>query len=397
MEGERSGKTDYQKQAIAFSIDKGRTWKKFEGNPVLPNQGIKDFRDPKVFWHAGAGKWIMTLAAHDQVQFWASPNLKNWLPLSSFGKEWGTHAGVWECPDLFQLKVENSNEMKWVLLVSINPGGPNGGSATQYFVGEFDGTSFLPDKSYEVLKNKEQAVWLDYGRDNYAGVTWSDIPQNDGRRIFMGWMSNWDYATNVPTTEWRSAMTLPRKLILKNTSPGYRILAKPVKEIEKLRKDSASFLKKTFIGSFDINGKKILNPAGVEILLDFEKPVSGKSYIELSNTKGERYAIGYNATENYFFSDRTQVGDISFSEKFASAIHTALRFDTANHVRMHLFFDATSMELFADDGKECMTEIYFPVKEFTFIKLFSEEVIKDVKVMMWNMKSTWSNQQDRNH
>ena len=196
--GEKAGRKDFQYQGLAFSHDKGRSWTKYAGNPVLPNtESIADFRDPKVLWDEASNQWVMVIAAHDQVKFRGSKDLKKWTPLSNFGKTWGAHSGVWECPDLFPIRVEGSTETKWVLLVSINPGGPNGGSATQYFVGHFDGRQFTVDPSYTAAVSGEKAVWLDNGRDNYAGVTWSDIPKQNGRRLFMGWMSNWDYAQRI--------------------------------------------------------------------------------------------------------------------------------------------------------------------------------------------------------
>ncbi len=217
----------FQNQSIAYSLDKGRSWTKYPGNPVLQNPGIRDFRDPKVAWYAEGEKWIMTLAAQDRIMFYSSPDLIQWSLESEFGENTGAHGGVWECPDLFPMDV--NGEEKWVLLVSINPGGPNGGSATQYFVGEFDGNSFHNENP------GTEPLWIDHGKDNYAGVTWSDIPEKDGRRIFMGWMSNWQYANQVPTERWRSAMTLPRELILDREGEGYLLRSIPVNETEKLR------------------------------------------------------------------------------------------------------------------------------------------------------------------
>ena len=178
-----------QSQSIAYSTDKGRTFTKYSANPVITNPGIADFRDPKVFWHNESNQWIMSLATKQTITFYGSANLKSWTRLSEFGDGIGSHGGVWECPDLVPL--DYNGKTKWVLVVSINPGGPNGGSATQYFIGDFDGKTFRADAL-------PYPLWMDYGRDNYAGVTWSNIPENDGRKIFMGWMSNWDYANNVP-------------------------------------------------------------------------------------------------------------------------------------------------------------------------------------------------------
>ena len=228
-------RTDFQYQGIAYSLDKGRTWTKYEGNPVLDNPGIRDFRDPKVMWHEESQKWIMTLAVKDHISFYSSPDLKAWTFESDFGADVGGHGGVWECPDLFLLPVTGTDEEKWVLLVSINPGGPAGGSATQYFIGDFDGSTFSLDSTFATdvtpVNGEERSVWIDYGADNYAGVTWSDIPEHDGRRLFIGWMSNWAYSQVVPTTVWRSAMTLPREMRLEKRAGSYRISSKPVKEL----------------------------------------------------------------------------------------------------------------------------------------------------------------------
>ena len=224
MEGEQNGRTDFQTQGIAYSLDGGDSWTKYEGNPVIPNTGIKDFRDPKVFWHEQSEKWIMVLVAGDHAQIFTSPDLKAWEYSSSFGKNQGAHGGVWECPDLFLLPVEGSDESQWVMTISINPGAPNGGSGTQYFLGDFDGERFVSEQ--------EETLWLDYGTDNYAGVTYNSTPNN--RRIFIGWMSNWEYARQTPTEVWRSAMTLPRTLSLVSTEQGVRMRQAPLAELDSL-------------------------------------------------------------------------------------------------------------------------------------------------------------------
>ena len=237
-EGAKNDEIDFQYQSIAYSNDRGRSWTMYSGNPVIPNPGIRDFRDPKVIWHEDSQQWVMIFAAYDHVQIWGSPNLLDWSHLSDWGHEYGVHDGVWECPDLFPLEVEETGETKWVMLVSLNPGGPNGGSATMYFVGDFDGRSFNLDDSMSDEVSDNQALWLDYGADNYAGVTWSDIPKEDGRRIFIGWMSNWNYAQVVPTEKWRSAMTIPRELTLHKGNSGYRLYSVPVEELKKLENDA---------------------------------------------------------------------------------------------------------------------------------------------------------------
>lgn len=372
-DGEKAKRSDYQCQGIAYSNDKGRTWTKYDGNPVLPNRGpVADFRDPKVIWDEGSGQWIMALAVYDHVEFWGLKDLKSWAHLSDFGKEWGMHTGVWECPDLFPMAVEGSDVQKWVLLLSINPGGPNGGSATQYFVGHFDGKTFTLDESFANEVKDERAIWLDAGRDNYAGVTWSDIPGEDGRRLFLGWMSNWEYAQVVPTGAWRSAMTIPRVLNLKKTEAGYRLFAQPVEELKALRQ-----------APIEITGtgiKTSISPQ-TELVLDFELSDSGDANfgVELSNGKGERYRFGYDQAANLFYSDRTQSGDFSFSEKFAGMPVTAQRLSKERILRLHLFIDAASAEIFADDGADVLTELFFPSEDFNQVKIYVEKGTVELK------------------
>lgn len=387
MDGEKAGRTDYQCQGIAYSNDKGRTWTKYAGNPVLPNPGnIKDIRDPKVFWHRESGQWVMALAVYDHVELWGSKDLKQWAFLSDFGKEWGCHEGVWECPDLFPLEVEGTREIKWVLLLSINPGGPNGGSATQYFVGEFDGKTFALDTSFGPAVSGERGVWLDHGRDNYAGVTWSDIPGADGRRLFIGWMSNWLYAQVVPTETWRSAMTIPRELGLHSTEGGYRLFSKPAVELKALRSSPITMTAEALSDGIDIS------PFQAELILDFELQEGPPADfgIELSNEKGERYRIGYDQARNAFYSDRTRAGDHSFSEKFAGNTVYAPRLTSDKTILLHLFLDAASVELFADGGATVVTEIFFPSQPFNRVKWYVEKgIVEMAKGEMFPLKRIW--------
>ncbi|HQU59994.1 MAG TPA: glycoside hydrolase family 32 protein [Saprospiraceae bacterium] len=389
-EAEKAGRNDFQYQSIAFSNDRGRTWTKYAGNPVIPNtEKIRDFRDPKVIWDEGSQQWVMAFAAQNHVKLWGSPDLKNWTHLSDFGREWGSHGGVWECPDLFPITLSNSGETKWVLLLSINPGGPNGGSATQYFVGDFDGNTFTLDPSFASDVSGEKAVWLDWGPDDYAGVTWSDIPKSDGRRLFMGWMSNWDYATVVPTDTWRSAMTLPRQLTLQNTAAGLRLFSEPVKELETLRGESYNLENQSIDGDYDWSGQPGISPSQMEVLLEVELPQGAQTDfgIALSNSKGEEYRIGFDAAKNEFYSDRTKAGESGFSEKFAAKRHTAPRSSDSQTLRLHLFFDVASCELFADGGASVMTEIFFPAEDFSKVKLYSTGgAVKILKMKAYPLK-----------
>lgn len=370
-QGEKDGRKTFQTQGIAYSTDRGRTWTKYQGNPVLPNPGIRDFRDPKVFWHPPSQRWVMALAVADHIRFYTSSDLLSWAYASSFGQGAGAHGGVWECPDLFPLPVAESGEERWVLLVSINPGGPNGGSATQYFVGDFDGQQFSLDTAFAEALHTDGARWVDYGRDNYAGVTWAGIPPEDGRRIFIGWMSNWDYANVVPTYQWRSAMTLPRYLSLQQTTQGLRLSSAPVQETAKLRQAPVSLPDELTDGTvLHRSNQELL----VEVLLTVELPESyqGSFGLSLTNDQGNRYRAGYDAATKTYFSDRTESGQTAFSEAFAKKLHRAPATTPTDAVTLHLFVDVASAELFAEAGTIALTDIFFPDSPFTHLQFFQQ-------------------------
>lgn len=338
--GEKSGTIDYQTQGIAYSLDKGRTWIKYEDNPVIPNPGIQDFRDPKVSWNEEVQVWNLILAVKDHVEIYTSPDLKNWVKHSEFGADIGAHGGVWECPDLFPL-VDQRGETKWVMLLSINPGGPQGGSATQYFVGDFDGKTFTPADS--VIR------WIDHGADNYAGVTFSDIPKEDGRRIFIGWMSNWQYANVVPTYEWRSAMTIPRELQLLRYESGYLLKSVPVQEVQRL-----------FGGSVTIDGS--LETASAFMLHVVLEPSEGE--IILVNNVGDQLKISVDGSK--LAIDRSGAGNVNFEEGFGS-LHQAI--NPAGLIeKLSIYVDNASVEVFANEGELVMTEIFFFAQPVSRVK-----------------------------
>ena len=319
-----------QTQSMAYSTDGGRTFIKYEKNPVV-TFNAPDFRDPKVFWYDGTNRWIMMLAVGQEMQIWSSANLKDWQKESSFGSEYGNHGGVWECPDL--LKIED----KWVLICNINPGGPFGGSATQYFVGDFDGHKFTCESMPKVTK------WLDYGKDHYATVSFSNAP--DGRTVVLAWMSNWQYANQVPTRQFRSANSIARDLGLFKDGEETYVSVIPSKETLAMR------------------GKKIKNPTDAcEIVVD----VKGSMELILSNTKGEQVVMKYDAQKQTFAMNRKQSGDISFSEAFpietTAPTHGALK-------QLRLFIDHSSIEAFASDGKMAMTNLVFPNEPYNALKV----------------------------
>ncbi len=341
---EKEGRKDYQYQSIAYSLDDGQTWTKYEGNPVLKNPGIVDFRDPKVRWNEDAGKWIMTLATKDRITFYSSPDLKNWSKESEFGETVGAHGGVWECPDLFPMSL--NGKTMWVLLVSINPGGPNKGSATQYFVGDFDGKTFTPYST--------DTKWVDWGTDNYAGITWSNTGD---RRIYLGWMSNWQYANVVPSEKWRSAMTVPRELSLIAIDDTIYLASEPVRELNKII-SKTSIINNTMVnGSLDLSDR--VQAFNGQYQLKFSSDQLTGYSIVLSNDSGEELLVGYDKQANQYYIDRTKAGKVSFEKGFGVK-HTAPRISIDAGTNVTLLVDVASVELFADNGLTVMTDIVFP-------------------------------------
>jgi fructan beta-fructosidase len=379
MEGEKAGRTDYQRQGIAYSLDNGNTWKKYEKNPVLENQGTKDFRDPKVFWYEPSKKWIMILAAFDHVEFYASNDLKDWDKLSDFGREYGSHGGVWECPDLFQLDVDGEKTKKWVMLLSINPGGPNGGSGTQYFIGNFDGQKFVSETA------KRDTLWLDYGADNYAGVTWSNIPVKDGRRIFLGWMSNWNYANVVPTSPWRSAMTIPRELKLKRINHHLYLQSVPVDELNRAAMKAKTVLNIISNDTLDLTDQTQydLTLSRVSGIID----ASDFSFV-LSNSLNERVVIGFELKANRFYINRGGAGKEHFSESF-NAISYAPRISTSEKVQFDFIIDVSSVEAFFDGGTTVLTNTFFPDQNLNELQVIAKPVLKIDSIKIEQLKSAW--------
>ncbi len=376
------GNNLFQYQSIAYSNDKGRTWAKYVGNPVLPNPGIRDFRDPKVFWHNETKQWVMILAVKDRVHLYGSSDLKDWVFLSEFGANAGSHGGVWECPDLFELPIEGSTKKKWVLLLSIGSGGPNGGSATQYFVGDFDGKQFTPAQS--------STEWVDYGRDNYAGVTWSDIPNEDGRRLFIGWMSNWQYAQVVPTSEWRSAMTLPRSLHLKKKDK-YRLISKPVEELESIESEPEMVILNSEMIKSEV--APLSTPIRTDVTFDLTATTASKFGFELTNSEGETYQFGYDQKRGLLFSDRTKAGKSIFSPDFAQNIHIAPYQSKKGLLTLSYYLDRSSIEIFVNDGEMVMSELLFPSSPFNQASLFfTDGELEVIALQNTPLKSIWVGQ-----
>ena len=325
---------DVQAQCIAYSNDGGKTFTKYVGNPVITDEK-KDFRDPHVFWNEEAGFWNMILAAGQEMQIFSSSNLKDWKLESSFGHEYGNHGGVWECPDLMKMKVRGTDQEKWMLICNINPGGPFGGSATQYFIGQFDGHKFTCEDEPSETK------WMDYGKDHYATITFDNAPE--GRRCAIAWMSNWQYANQVPTMQFRSANSIVRDLGLFEYNGETYCSVTPAREMDSIR------------------GQRISHPTETcEIVVSLK----GDAQLTLRNSKDEKVVITYDEAEQTIDFDRRRSGDVSFSDAFPCSVSSP----TYGEVKtLRIFIDRCSIEIFDGDGKFSLTNLVFPSEAYNKI------------------------------
>lgn len=382
-----------QFQCIAYSNDKGRTWKKYAGNPVI-DINSRNFRDPKVQWYEPAKRWIMTvsLSAEHKVRFYGSANLKDWTMLSEFGPA-GATSGVWECPDLFQLPVEGTTEKRWVLVVNMNPGSIAGGSGGQYFVGQFDGTRFTVDPAATPKpaekSGPEGALWLDYGPDYYAAVSWSDIPKSDGRRLWLGWMSNWLYGRDVPTSPWRSAMSIPREVGLRKTVDGIRLVQKPAREMERLRSRHFQFNGGSLARANDWLTSNNIQAGQLEFAVDFESQSAGVEGVKVWQRAKDEAVIGVDWARGVVFVDRTSSGNVTFHAKFSGRYEAPL-VPRDGALKLHVFVDTSSMEVFVNDGERVFTVLSFPSAESRGVKIFGPENQARIRAFnVWNLKSSW--------
>lgn len=321
-----------QTQSIAYSNDNGQTFTKYDGTPVLTSN-TPDYRDPHVFWNEDIKRWNMIMAEGQHMDIYSSADLKEWKLESQFGAEYGNHGGVWECPDLVKMKVRGTDQYKWMLLCNINPGGPFGGSATQYFVGQFDGHKFTCESAPEVTK------WMDYGKDHYATVTFDNAP--DGRRVAMAWMSNWQYANQVPTMQYRSANSVPRDLDLYEYQGQTYCGVTPSPELAAARPKKAT---------------KTLTEACEMVVT-----LKGNATITLANDKGEQVVMTYDEKSRTFAMDRTKSGQKEFSDDFAALTVAPVH---GKMSQLRLFIDRSSIEAFDADGKMAMTNLVFPTKPY---------------------------------
>jgi len=383
-----------QFQCIAYSNDKGRTWTKYSGNPVIDINST-DFRDPKVQWHEATRRWIMTvsLSAEHKVRFYGSDNLKAWTLLSEFGPA-GATGGVWECPDLFELALPGTNDKRWVLAVNMNPGSVAGGSGGQYFVGHFDGTRFVADRDSVIPPTRRRspsasALWFDYGPDYYAAVSWSDVPASDGRRLWLGWMSNWDYGGDVPTSPWRSAMSIPRDVGLRRTADGIRLVQKPVREMESLRDRHFAFKGGDLSEANAWLKERHVEGDQLELMVEFEAQSSGTEGVKVVKGDREATVIGVDRQRGQAFVDRRQSGNVRFHQKFSGLYEAPLPVRDVR-VKLHVFVDASSVEVFVNDGERVFTSLVFPSAASRGVEFFGSATSSKITALdVWTLKSIW--------
>ena len=333
-------KSEEQVQSIAYSVDGGTTFTMYEDNPVIPNPGLKDFRDPKVIWFEKEKIWIKAVVAGQCVHFYQSTNLKDWSKASEFGEGYGAHGGVWECPDLFPLLCKETGQQFWVLIISINPGGPNGGSATQYFIGNFDGKTF---------QSLDQPIrWLDYGTDCYAAITWDNTPNTLHERTYVGWMSNWLYANDTPDNSWRGAMTIPRNLSLHQTEQGFALRTVPTVSYSKITNQVLDIEDPT-------QSLSVPEAYSMHFILANDNDVTT---VRWKNALNQAFKLKIDLANQQVLVDRTAAG---FTKKgFSSVAIVPLQTHHQKTIKFDIFIDACSVELFIDDGLYCCTMLMFP-------------------------------------
>ena len=375
-------------QSLAYSTDGGETWTKYDGNPVLEHSD-PDFRDPNVFWHKPEERWIMTVALPTQrtVQFYASEDLKSWTHLSDFGPA-GATAGIWECPALFQVPVEgHADSTRWVLQVDVGSDAVAGGSGGQYFVGQFDGTTFTTHEGGP----EDAPHWVDYGPDFYAVIPWNNVPAEDGRSLWMAWMNNWDYAEALPTAPWRSAQTVPRSVQVRTIDGVPRLVQQPVQELQQLRESPVSLndrVVETDTMALDDEG---ISGRTLELVAEFEPGDAETLGLNVRVGEDEHTTIGYNASSETVFVDRIASGTSDFHEDFAARDEAPLALQNGR-VKLRVLVDWSSVEVFANDGARVLTHRIFPDSSSDGVSVFADGGSAQLtRLDAWPLQSIWDN------
>ncbi len=374
-----------QTQSLAYSTDRGRTWTQYEGNPVLDAEDPA-FRDPKVIWHKPTQRWVMAVVLADQrkVSFYGSADLRSWTHLSDFGPEGAHPVSNWECPDLFELPVEGEpGESKWILQVDSGRGHPWLGSGCQYFVGDFDGERFTNDNPPETV------LWLDWGRDFYAAQSYSGVPAMDGRRIVVGWISNWMYARQMPTSPWRGAQSAPRVLRLRRFPEGLRLVQLPVREIQSLREPELQLRDVSLEEANARIEETGFSGAVLDLHAEIDLGAATEAGFRVLQGADEETVVGYTATPPEVYVDRTKSGDVSFHETFAGR-HSARLRNTDGRIELRILVDRSVVEVFAAGGRVSITDRVFPDPSSSGLSAFSEGgAARIASLSVWKLRSVW--------
>ena len=376
--------TNLQRQNLAVSNDRGRTWTNYSGNPIADLKQ-PDFRDPKVIWYEAEKKWVMVavLADERKAVFFDSKDLKTWVQRGSFESATG-EKGQWECPDLFELAVDGDRKnKKWVLVINRNPGAPAGGTGTRYFVGRFDGARFVNETP------DAQQLWADYGKDFYATNSFADLPAKDGRRIWMGWIGNWQYANREPTVDWRGAQSLPRELSLSRFPDGIRLVQKPISETQSLRERKLLELSNVS-ASAATQAMHMANVRGdtIEIEAEFAPGDTKESGFRLRKGASEETVLGFMPESKEVFVDRTRSGDVAFAPEFPGRHKMTVR--ESSKIKLHVFLDRSSLEVFVNDGEVVLTDRIYPSRSSDGIELYSDgQKGKVLSLSIWKLGSIW--------
>ncbi len=380
------GEEPNQAQSLAYSNDGGETFIKYEGNPVLDHED-PDFRDPNVWWDENEQRWLMLVALPIQhkVQFYASKNLIDWEHLSDFGPAGSTN-GKWECPALFELPIDgNSNNKKWVLQVDFNPGAIAGGSGSQYFVGDFDGERFTEDSKMR----GDNILWTDYGPDFYAAIPWNNIPGEDGRTLWIGWMSNWNYANEEPTSPWRTAQSIPRSLSLRTVNDTVRLIQEPIEELKTLRISHINLQNIEAVDETLSLTNEEVKGRSFELIADLDLGDAETAGFRVRVGENQETLIGYDAKSESVFVDRSNSGEDNFNEGFAQRSSAPVDVDNGK-IRLHIFVDRSSVEVFVNNGNRVLTARIFPDQESQDVEFYAEgRKAELLNLDFWLMNSIW--------
>ena len=359
---------NWQTQNLAFSLDGGYKWFKYKKNPIL-DISARQFRDPKVFWYGPGEIWIMVVALADEkiVQFYSSKNLLNWKYLSRFGPAGKRDTTYWECPDLFELIVDaDPSNKRWILKIDFLDKSNRGESGSQYFIGQFNGTTFLNENS------SDEVLRVDYGKDFYAAQTFSNLPDKERRTLWLAWMNNWQYANDTPTDPWRGNMTIPRELFLNSTAHGLRLYQRPIFEINSLRRGHLKLEKKVIAPDQVPLDKANLPFSTYELFTEFEIVTASQFGFRIRESQEFYTKIGFDVHDNRLFLDRRNSGSPDFHPDFPDIHYAPLELLDQKRLKLHIIVDVSCVEIFANEGARVITDLIFPQRESNSISLFSE-------------------------